>query len=343
MIIEKIMTMNRIFRIPAAVLSVAAAGMLLSSGCAKEGSPSRDWAPLSFSAGTLEVAEAKAEPQTSATDFYIKGYDNGSQWFPLGSADPEHVTLEGGTRTYDTYKWKKGTTKTFYAYSNNLPASGASASVSSTGVTLTYSAIPTSADGQTDVMLGRYSGDGNNAGTAALSFYHPLAQVVFVRGDITSVSAISTITIEGVYKSGTATLGSSGSASWSSTSGSANVSQMVSSTLPLTAGAQIGVPFMLIPQTLSARNVTVKVACTISGVAKTLQTTFNTDAFAAGKKTTVKINFNGADKVSFEVGVTAWGSNVIDTAAEAEPVYGLSFEGVTLDGWQGISSGELDL
>ena len=333
--------MNRIFRIPATVLSVAAAGMLLSSGCTKEGSPDIDGASLNFSAGILEVTEVKAAAQTSANDFYIKGYDSGTQWFPsLPAAEPEHVVMTGSSKTYDSYKWKKGDTKTFYAWSNNLPAN-ATASVSNTGVTLSYTAIPAGADVQTDVMLGLYSGNGNNTGTAALNFRHPLAQVVFVTGDVTSVSAISSITIEGVYNAGTATLGSSGSVSWSSTGGSANVSQTVSGALPSTGG-QIGIPFMLIPQDLTANNVTVKVACTISGAQKTLKTTFDSGVFATGKKTSVRINFKGADKVTFTVGVTAWDSNE-GGSADAEAVGLLSFDGVALDGWQDVNSGELDL
>ena len=333
--------MNSILRIPAAVLSVAVAGMFLSSGCTKEENPSRDGAPLNFSAGILEVTEVKAAAETSANDFYVKGYDSGDQWFPsLPATNPEHVVLTGGGGTYDSYKWKKGRTKTFFAYSNNLPA-GVSAAITKDGATLTYTAIPTGAAAQTDVMLGLYSGNGNNEGKAQLSFSHPLAQVAFIRGALTSVSAISSISIEGVYSTGTATLGSGGSVSWSGTGGSTDVSQTVSGSLPSAEG-QIGIPFMLIPQTMTVKNVTVKVACTISGVAKTLKTTFDSGVFAQGKRTTVKVNFKGADKVTFEVGVTAWGSNN-GGSADAEAVGLLSFDGVALDGWQDVNSGELDL
>lgn len=188
-------------------------------------------------------------------------------------------------------------TKTFFAYSNNLPTT-ATATITNTGITLKYSNIPTDATGQTDVTLGFYSGEGNGTGNADLKFYHPLAQVVFKMGVMSGVSEIKKISISGLYDAGTTTLTSStitdGTAnfSWTSRSGTATVSQTVGY-LPGT-NAEIGIPFMLIPQSLSTKNITISVIVTLingGGSIVYLEQKLSSGSFDVGKKNVCTLNF----------------------------------------------------
>ena len=291
------------------IIFAAAGAMMLLAGCAKEIGGGTD-SPLNFSASIPEIVATKADPVTSLSEFLVKGFTGSSQWFPT-TGDPVNVTLSGGTATYSKYIWR-GDKKTFYAYTNNVPG-GASATIASTGVTLTYTSLPTEASAQTDVLLGLYSGNGNGTGTASMTFYHPLAQVVFIVGEIdASLTAISKIEIADVYNAGSTTLSTSttttsvaaasgsGSVSvadfsWTGTGGSVTVSQNVS----LPASGQIGVPFMLIPQDLASKNVTVKVYATVDGVAKTLTATLNTGSFATGKATVCTLGYSPISELTF--------------------------------------------
>ena len=291
---------------------LTAASALLLASCAKETGNGFD-AVLSFSADTPELVETRAAAATNVTDFFTIGYGS-SQWFP-SSGGPQRVQISSGSATFDTYKWKLGDSKTFYAYSNNLPTSGATATIASSGVTLTYTAIPTEASAQTDVTLGRYSGNGDNKGTAAMTFYHPLAQVVFKMGDMAGVSKIDKIEIKGVYNAGTTTLStsttvSSGVAqfSWTGISGSEKVSQTVNS-LP-SKGSEFGTPFMLIPQDLATQNVTVSVTVTTTGGSSvTLTKELSSGSFATGKKTVCTLTVNPAREL---------GCNLAAYTADAE-------------------------
>ena len=300
------------------IIFAAAGAMMLLAGCAKEIGGGTD-SPLNFSASIPEIVATKADPVISLSAFRVKGFTGSSQWFPT-TGDPFNVTLSGGTATYSNYIWR-GDKKTFYAYTNNVPG-GASASIESTGVTLTYTSLPTEASAQTDVLLGRYEGNGNGTGTASMTFYHPLAQVVFNVGTIdASLTAISKIEIVGVYSAGSTTLSTSittasgtpavANFSWTGTGGSATVSQTVTGSLP--ASGQIGVPFMLIPQTLTSKSVTVKVYATVDGVAKTLTTTLNSGSFATGKTTIYSINYSTAKGLNFSAPtVITWEESNLD-------------------------------
>ena len=281
---------------------LTAASALLLSGCAKETGNGFD-AVLSFSADTPELVEVKAAAVTSVSDFYAMGYAGTTQWFPT-SGGPQRVQISGGSATFSTYRWKTNESKTFFAYSNNLPT-GATATIANSGVTLTYTAIPTEASAQNDVTLGRYSGNGDNGdnkGTAAMTFYHPLAQVVFKMGDMVGVSTIDNIEIAGVYSAGTTSLTTStetggtpsvANFSWTGTGGSAMVSQTVNS-LPA-KNSEIGVPFMLIPQSLATQNVTVSVTVTTTGGSSaTLTKELNSGSFSTGKKTVCTLTVNPA-------------------------------------------------
>ena len=266
---------------------------LLLSGCTKEICRNGDEVSLSFSAKVPGMMEVKSAATESVEDFFAMGYTGTEQWFPKSGTSPKNVILSGGSRTFNDYLWKEGESKTFFAYSNNVPASVASATITKDGVSLAYTAIPSDAANQKDVVLGRYCGDGNNTGTAAMNFYHPLAQVVFKVGDITGVSAITKIEIEGVFDAGNTILTASTTTSgtpevagfiWNGTGGSATVSQTVSGSLP-SEGSQVGIPFMLIPQDLADKNVNIKVTFTIGGEPKTLFQTLSSGAFQTGKTT----------------------------------------------------------
>ena len=166
--------------------------------------------------------------------------------------------------TEDEYLWSSTeASKTFYAYAN-LPSSGASVTNATTASqTLSYT-VPSAASAQTDILMGYYQGDGSTGepavknGTASIHFYHPLTAVLFKVGTIAGVTSINSISIEGVYKSGTAEMTPATVAeslvankfNWTHATGADNtmtVSQSIAGSIPA-SGSQLGDAFLLIPQ-----------------------------------------------------------------------------------------------
>lgn len=259
------------------------AGLVLFSGCSEDTFDGAEDIALCFSSNVAEITELKSSPLTSVTDFYAVGYNGTAQWFPnSGSGTPERVTLSGGIARYPAYGWESGS-RTFYAYSNNLPA-GATASFANDGVTLTYSGMPLDAANQTDVLLGSYIGNGDNAGMAKLTFYHPLAQVVVVNDGL-ELERVSRIDLVGVYTCGTAKLSGTG-ITWSNRSTPGTVSQAVTSSL--SNGQMIGVPFMLIPQTFIGGST---IELRVSDGSKIFGATIDSKEFVAGKKIEIRIKY----------------------------------------------------
>lgn len=299
----------------------------LLCSCTKDGVGSNDGVALNFSSETAETVSLKGAAATSVDDFFAMGFDGTAQWFPdpAGSTSPMRVQLTSGSKIYSSYLWPRGAIKTFYAYSNNLPK-GFTASITSSEVTLNCNSIPVTAADQKDVTLGFYSGNGKNAGKAEMAFYHPLAQLVFKVGDITDVTAITEIAVEGVYDSGSTSLSTSTPISgspatagfeWTGKDGQVAVIQSVSGSLP-SSGSTIGVPFMLIPQDLSSRNILVKISATVGGSTKVLVTTLDTGSLVAGKKNIFTLNY-GAKKLTFTSTLEDWGEgNNLSSALDVQ-------------------------
>lgn len=162
------------------------------------------------------------------------------------------------------YLWKKGESKTFYAYAN-MPLSWASVGselVSTKPVqTLSVSELPVASADQQDIILGYYANGSTSqsSGLVPIKFYHPMTAVIFKQGAITGTDAtITGISIEGVYSKGTATMDAVSMAKtdnadkfvWSDLSGNQTVS--LSSTDTDDDSKQIGDAFILIPQEFAA-------------------------------------------------------------------------------------------
>lgn len=236
------------------------------------------------------AAGTKAESISDITSFYTKGFDdNGDQWFPA-SGNPELVTTG---KQYSGYRWLEDNEYFFLAYSD-LP-DYASATIADKDMTLTISSIPSDAEAQQDILLGVYEGDGNGEGKAAMNFYHPLSAVIFKLGSTSGTMSITGISIDGVKKGGS-TVWSYASESggllkfdWSNASGSIKVEQQILSPAP---GGQLGVPFMLIPQTLTSENsATITVTATVDEVAKEFTASLTSGEWVSGMKYTYTLNF----------------------------------------------------
>ena len=212
---------------------------------------------------------------------------NGSKW-----------EIEGNPR------WRFMETKTFLAIANLPTDPGYSPTVScnSTSQTIAFNNYPLNAANQKDVLVGHYKGngdknsDGIGEGAATISFYHPLTAVKFVMGDLSGLTATSLnrITIEGVYNKGTvtATPGASPYFNWGSTrTGSATVSQNLSG-LPA-KGSALGEAFILIPQNIASKNVTIKLNVNTSNYGNvTLSTTLSSGTWDASKTNTYTLGFD---------------------------------------------------
>lgn len=189
-------------------------------------------------------------------------------------------------------KWPKGTSLAFLAYAN-LPGSQ-TATITEDGVSTVHT-VPASAAEQKDILFGHYEGDGDGEGTAEILFEHPLTAVRFIRGAIDESMIIKSIELDGVAQTGTATMVSGGTITWSGVeSHEYTVSQdkadgLVLSDLAGYDGAKlIGGTFIIIPQDLASNNVTVTVTFTNG---KTASAELATGAWEAGKTNTYTLSY----------------------------------------------------
>lgn len=237
----------------------------------------------------------------------------------LGSTKfvPANTTVSfssGEWKTSSTYKWTPGGVSTFYAYAN-LPASGATVATSGdTAQTLEYSAVPTSASAQTDILMGFYKGSGEydstlkKGGIAKIAFYHPLTAIRFQFGDFNesdsspiSTVVIKKITIKGVHANGTLTMtaaaNSSDIFSWEVddelqdiTLGDGTSALSVDSSNSIIGGDDGA--FLIIPQSLSAYPISFHVDAYLGDSAEytPLIATLSSGTWEAGKTYTYTLN-----------------------------------------------------
>ncbi len=210
---------------------------------------------------------------SAITSFNVTAWNSDATRFipaAASSATAETATYASSKWGMSTrYNWVNGDNKKFYAYAN-LPASGASVEcASNAGQKLTYT-VPAAAADQNDILLGYYAGTGDSSadadsfsdGIAELKFYHPLAAIEFKKGDMVGVTAIKSISIEGVYASGYTTQSTAGETfTWTAT-GSQTVTLTPTgsaTSLAVDADGVIGVPFIIIPQDMSTKEAVIKV------------------------------------------------------------------------------------
>ena len=241
--------------------------------------------------GALINNGTDAEQLGSAYSFQLVSWTGSTQFYPTeGVATISYNSSKWQPSSGNSPQWPESGDVTFYAVAN-LPSSGASwTNTSNTSANLTYT-VPASASAQNDILMGYYKGQGNN-GTAELTFYHPLTAVVFKKGvfdNVTTSITFKSISIEGVYSSGTATqsldAGNKVSFTWD-TSTSAAQTVTLASASGLTVGTDdvIGEPFLLIPQDLSSASITITVEAQINGTTDvTYGKTLNSGEWQAGK------------------------------------------------------------
>lgn len=338
-----------------AALAVTASA---SQSCAKQEALHSDgYGSIGYSASIAETKVASGDLIENLAELQGKGFSV-SAWYTANNAS----YFSGDKVSWTGSKWTSRTS-TDAAVTRIWPADGglkflASTPASALATTLntdvsaskwTYTHTVGTAPAADDLLFGYYGGTASQ-GTVKLAFHHPLALLEIRCGSkVTGISSISKVTVSGVYAGGTYTMnyGSSPATfAWTPSSDKQTITQTMSLST-FTKDTPIGESLPLIPQSFSATTpVTVTLQVTgLDGAHKTFVCTLNAAAMGsltAGNRTTVSINIENADRITFEVVVTAWGSNE-GGSADAEAVGLLSFDGVTLEGWQDVPSGELDL
>lgn len=228
-------------------------------------------------------------------------------------------TIDAVTGEIVEYTWFPDEVKTFFAYANptgsEVPEITKDGDGYADGMTLAHT-VPAAASAQTDFLLGYYSGTGSTGtpakqtGMAAIRFYHPMTAVIFRLGTITGLGSINSISINGVFESGVATMNIEKIAddeatpdtyfTWAPTGEdftTKTVSQDISS-LPTAAGQpMIGEPFVLIPQTFSSDSQAyiAIAATTLSGKDINLYLRLAGENWKAGYTNTYIIGYDGGN------------------------------------------------
>ena len=260
--------------------------------------------------------------QSEITEFKVAAYDGTTRFIPATNATNGYETV---TYSNSNSKWATGTTyfwpgsvnKTFYAYAN-MPNDlntdgGPSISCTSTGQVLTGFSINTDYTAQQDILMGYYSGDGKGASaverTAAIKFYHPLTAVRFKMGTATDVT-INSLKISNIYSSGTVTQAEN-SFVWSNFGDATSITMsntplFVDGTSKLISNIEGGDnTFILIPQNLATKNVTVEITANTTEGNKTFTGTLSTGAWEAGTVYTYELRIYDEFKL-LVVNVDEW-------------------------------------
>lgn len=308
---------------------LAAAALLAVTGCQKQNGIAGG-NPLSFSVsvtgqeGTRAVLYNDNAALEALAAFKCRAYNVTKSTVLFSDETVSYADSKWSTGT--AYTWQPGETMTFCAY----------APVAATGVTLetdgiTYSCtVADNAASQTDVMLGYYSGGGNNSGTANIKFDHPFTAVRFKMGDIKDFipgfTGISSITIAGVYTGGTLDKWSgSGDFIWTP-SGDKTVTMTVGGANPTEGTYIVGTDanaevFTLIPQVMSSKpaTITVNYNATVNGaIVATIGSVPTSDnTWKAGKVYTYTVNFKTFD-LTISDSVDNWTTDAQQTV-EANP------------------------
>ncbi len=263
--------------------------------------------------------------QSEITEFKVAAYDGTTRFIPATNATNGYETV---TYSNSNSKWATGTTyfwpgsvnKTFYAYAN-MPNDlntdgGPSISCTSTGQVLTGFSINTDYTAQQDILMGYYSGNGKGASaverTAAIKFYHPLTAVRFKMGTATGVT-INSLTISNIYSSGTLTQAEN-SFVWSNFGDATSITMsntplFVDGTSKLISNIEGGDnTFILIPQNLATKNVTVEITANTTEGNKTFTGTLSTGAWEAGTVYTYELRIYDEFKLQV-VNVDDWKNN----------------------------------
>lgn len=246
--------------------------------------------------------------------FKVKAWNsNHIVFLPTGDSEESTVKFTNGKWTLDGETaplWKNADVKTFLAYSN-LPTGAEVTFTGETSQLFSYPALQPDAKNQKDALLGYYQGIGDrdgdevSDGVAKIQFIHPLTAVVFKWGEFVSVDCIKSLSIEGVYKAGTAEVSYEYSGSnldptvdWgTSRSDTTTVSQSGPDFGPLpVVDKKIGESFILIPQDLSVKKVTIKAVVTVSGADRVIMAERDNGEWKEGKTNTYTLGYDASAK-----------------------------------------------
>ena len=275
---------------PASVLETKSASISTDDGTVslplsyerRDGIESRMSAAVPVTKGTQYNSAEQYEGSDSPAFSVVAWNSDGTPFIE----DATEVTFTSNKWTpASSYKWEpEKDVKTFLVWAN-APASGAGISNALIeGVatqTFTYT-VPTDARQQNDVMLGWYKGDGGKSMTAEITMVHPLTAIQFKQGEMDmSVTAIRSISIEGLLKTGEATVtyasaGSQVTPSYSWTMGIATQTVTLAKKPEAESlevdpvSSVIGEPFIVLPQKVLADKVKLSVVLSIGGTDRTL-------------------------------------------------------------------------
>lgn len=196
------------------------------------------------------------------------------------------VSVSGTTGTpAQDYMWKKGENMSFvgfYPKTESIFGNAAASGAWTFGYT-----VPTTAAAQKDLMLAYFTGQ-SSTGTAPLSFTHPLASVKFVIGktddaDKEKIGKITSISLKGIYASGTCTVTPSGNSlsyGWAASGSTTAKASSSGETLVDNKELGDGFTFVVIPQNLASVNVTLEIGTSLD---KTFSVVLKTGTWQAGK------------------------------------------------------------
>ena len=247
--------------------------------------------------------------------FYVAAWEGTSRFIPTvvtSGTQPQYEQVSysavSGWTSASTYRWADDQSLAFYAYAN-LPATvedeveASIACGSSTEQVLTYSVVPADAMKQNDILMGYFTGTGNDnkddskkLKKADITFYHPMTAVRFVKGEFTGMESVKfkAIYLSQIYKSGTATMTPSSIAeedpgdkfSWTNLSETMQQAELKAGDdgyLAVDATTfVIGEPFIIIPQDLESKPVKIVIVAEIDGETNYLSTTLDSGVWAAG-------------------------------------------------------------
>ena len=337
----------------AAALAVTAAASL---SCAKQETVLSDGdGSIDYSASIAETKVSSDNLVESLEKLKAKGFGV-SAWYTANNASyfsGDKVSWDSGSSKW-TSKTSGGAAVTHLWPANGglkfLAATPAEALENTANTNIatskwTYTHSVGTSPAADDLLFGYYTGSKSNS-TVDLTFHHPLALLDIKCGSkVTGIKSISKVTVSGVYAGGTYTMnyGASPAAfSWTPSGGKQTVTR-TTDVKTFTQGTLIGESLTLIPQAFSS-GTPVVISLQVTGLDdahKTFVCTLNDatmGSLTAGNRTTVSINIENADRITFTVGVTAWGNNE-GGSADAEPLDSVTFDGVSVTGWGSNTGG----
>ena len=207
-----------------------------------------------------------------------------------------------------TYYWPGAAYKMkFFAYApkdnGNYVLSGSGQAGSPT-ISVT---IPSSVDGQKDLLVAKTDEQAGNTNTAvALTFQHALTAIKFVCGDDMQGGTVKSVSLKNVYSKGTYNMGTQ---SWSNVETPTTFSQTLNKSTTGTTGEVLTTDaqtFMMVPQTLPNGAQLEVVFTDNSSVDHTLTADIKGTPWPIGKTVTYKIS---SSSINWNYTLTVTGSN----------------------------------